>query len=342
MVREVATSDKRFQLVIAPAGTGKTKSMEALARAWKSAPGHRVVGLAPTARASAVLREDLGTVTDNVAKLNHLIWSAGKRQQAGQDIGVAPIPAELVERAATQVKDTTKPPSKLAEWFTSLGPGTLVVLDEAGMVSTPALDAAVGYLMWAGADVVAVGDTKQLPAVQSGGVLTDIAAEYGAMTLSHVVRFTDRAEGPASLALRNGDEAALGFYADKGRVHSGESVAVVTDGYEAWRTDVAAGADSILLAYGNETVTDLNARARQDRLGGADPGVEVELSDGLRASDGDTISTRHNERRLPLNAQDWVRNGDRWVVESAREDGSFAGAALPVAAPGVVAGGVCA
>ena len=83
------------------------------------------------------------------------------------------------------------------------------------MVSTQALEAAIGYLDWVGADVVGVGDTKQLPAVQSGGVLADIAAEHGAMTLSHVVRFTDQAEGPASLALRDGDEAALGFYAER-------------------------------------------------------------------------------------------------------------------------------
>jgi hypothetical protein len=40
----------------------------------------------------------------------------------------------------------------------------------------------------------------------------------------------------------------------------------------------------------------------------------VELSDGSRASVGDVIITRTNDRRLRLSATDWVKNSDRWTI----------------------------
>jgi hypothetical protein len=38
------------------------------------------------------------------------------------------------------------------------------------------------------------------------------------------------------------------------------------------------------------------------------------LADGNRASVGDVIITRTNDRRLRLAANDWVKNGDRWTI----------------------------
>jgi len=38
------------------------------------------------------------------------------------------------------------------------------------------------------------------------------------------------------------------------------------------------------------------------------------LADGNRASVGDLIITRSNDRRLRLTATDWVKNGDRWTI----------------------------
>ncbi|MEA5054415.1 MAG: transfer protein Tra, partial [Propionicimonas sp.] len=42
--------------------------------------------------------------------------------------------------------------------------------------------------------------------------------------------------------------------------------------------------------------------------------VETDLADGNRASTGDVIITRTNDRRLRVSATDWVKNGDRWTV----------------------------
>ncbi|MBK8460765.1 MAG: relaxase domain-containing protein, partial [Micropruina sp.] len=69
LVQAMATSGARVQLAIAPAGTGKTTAMAALAQAWTSAGGE-VLGLAPSAAAAAVLGDSIGAATDTMAKLS--------------------------------------------------------------------------------------------------------------------------------------------------------------------------------------------------------------------------------------------------------------------------------
>ena len=68
-----------------------------------------------------------------------------------------------------------------------------------------------------------IGDDQQLAAIGAGGVLRDIAPTHGAVRLDEVVRFADPVEAEASLALRDGDRAALGFYLDHDRVHVGDA-----------------------------------------------------------------------------------------------------------------------
>ena len=47
------------------------------------------------------------------------------------------------------------------------------------------------------------------------------------------------------------------------------------------------------------------------------------LADGNRASAGELIITRSNDRRLRTSASDWVKNGDRWTVSSVDRDGGL-------------------
>ena len=50
---------------------------------------------------------------------------------------------------------------------------------------------------------------------------------------------------------------------------------------------------------------------------------EVVLADGNRASVGDVIITRANDRRLRLTATDWVKNGDRWTITAVSNNGGI-------------------
>jgi hypothetical protein len=47
------------------------------------------------------------------------------------------------------------------------------------------------------------------------------------------------------------------------------------------------------------------------------------LADGNRASCGDVIITRSNDRRLRPSATDWVKNGDRWTITHVGRDGDL-------------------
>ena len=291
LVAEMATSGRRVALASAPAGTGKTTAMAALADAWRTSGGH-VIGLAPTADAAIVLGEDLGATTDTLDKY---VWS-------------------------TDPSTTTARP----HWFTRVGPDTLIVVDEAGRASTAGLDALIADALTKGASVRLVGDDGQLSSISAGGVLRDIAEATDALTLSEVVRFTSPAEAAAGLALHDADPAGIGFYIDHHRVHVGTDETAADMAYEAWRADLAAGGDSILLAPTNDVINALNARARIDRQA-ADPegatAPTVVLADGLGASVGDTIRTRKNNRRIAIGRTDFVRNGYRYTITEVLADG---------------------
>ena len=61
-----------------------------------------------------------------------------------------------------------------------------------------------------------------------------------------------------------------------------------------------------MLAPTRDLVAELNRRARAHRLASAPiTGPEIRLADGNRASAGELIITRHNDRRLRTSAFDW-------------------------------------
>jgi conjugative relaxase-like TrwC/TraI family protein len=287
LVRKMCTSGARLQLAIAPAGTGKTTAMRALTLAWTQ-DGGQVLGLAPSAAAAAVLAEQTGIHSDTLAKLT---WSL--------DHGDLP------------------------EWAGAVGRSTLLIIDEAGMADTLTLDTAVQFAINRGASVRLVGDDQQLAAIGAGGVLRDIQQSHGALHLTELHRFTNPAEAAASLALRESKPEALDFYLDHGRVHVGDLATTTGDAFAAWVSDRAAGLDTIMIAPTRNLVAELNRRARGHRLDHSPAASEVSLADGNRASIGDVIITRSNDRRLRLTATDWVKNGDRWTITQVGKHGDL-------------------
>ncbi len=286
LVRDLATSGRRVQLALAPAGTGKTTAMRALTTAWTYSGGN-VLALAPSATAASQLGEELGQSThaDTLHKLTYEI---------------------------------AKP--RPAHWVQAVDANTLLIIDEAGMADTLRLDYLISWALDRGASIRLIGDDQQLGAISAGGILRDIATTHGAARLVEVMRFTDPAEARATLALRDGDPAALGYYLDHDRVHVGDATTTSSQLFDAWLTDKRAGLDAIMLAPTREHVAALNQTAREHRLAGYRPGREADLADGNRASIGDTIITRRNNRRLRA-GNGWVKNGDRWQVDGVHRDG---------------------
>ncbi|PXX52776.1 conjugative relaxase-like TrwC/TraI family protein [Nocardia tenerifensis] len=294
LVRDFAGSSARLQLVIAPAGTGKTTAMQTLTRAWTS-EGGTVLAMSPLGSAAA-----------------HL----------GREIGTPGVTVDVLVTLADALATGALEPSRAPQWLQGIGPETLVIIDEIAKTPTLKLDSAVSWLLERGASVRAVGDDHQLASVAAGGVVRDIITAAGASTLTTVMRMADPGERAASLALREGDPAAIAYYTDHSRVQVGTLGTVAEQAFAAWDADRAAGLDTALLAPTRELVAGLNRRARTARLAREGlHGPQVELADGLSASAGDIIVTRRNNYRLRISATDHIRNGYRWHVEDVHADG---------------------
>jgi energy-coupling factor transporter ATP-binding protein EcfA2 len=283
----IAVSGRVLDVLVGPAGAGKTTAMNALRRAWETEHGAgSVVGLAPSAGAAQVLAEDLGIATENTAKWWQSHQTTGATFNAGQ----------------------------------------LVIVDEASLAGTLSLDRITRLAAEEGAKVLLVGDHAQLQAVDAGGSFGLLVHDRGdAPELVDVHRFTHAWEKTASLDLRHGRTDVIDSYDAHGRIHDGETEEMIDSAYTSWRADLLAGKSTVLVSDSNESVTALNTRARTDLiLDGAVRGPrEVDLHDGTRAATGDVVITRRNDRRLRA-GRGWVRNGDRWNAMDVRDDGSMA------------------
>ncbi|MGH8875460.1 MAG: MobF family relaxase, partial [Acidimicrobiia bacterium] len=122
-MRHLAQLDGRLVAVVGPGGSGKTYTIGAYAEAVEAA-GSRVIGVSTSAAAARKLGEDLGERwSGTIAMLRH----------------------------------------HLGRYGTGLAEGTVVIVDEASMVSTADLACLVEETERADGKLVLVGDPRQLP-----------------------------------------------------------------------------------------------------------------------------------------------------------------------------------
>ncbi|MEB4613729.1 MobF family relaxase [Leucobacter sp. M11] len=284
-IAKIGISGRTLDVLVGPAGTGKTTTMQALHAAWERRHGRgSVIGLAPSAGAADVLAGDLRVATENTAK-----WLHEHRH---------------------------------GNW--NLTGGQLVIIDEASLAGTLALDTITTHANAVGAKVLLVGDWAQLAAVDAGGAFGMLVRERAdAPELLDVRRFRNDWEKHASLGLRIGDTDVIDSYLAHDRITPGGYEEILEQAYQAWQHDQAAGKTSVLIAETLDTVSQLNNRARTDRILAGEVALEgVRLQDGNEGSRGDLVITRKNDRRLSL-GRGWVKNGDRWMVTRAHDDGAL-------------------
>ena len=284
-VAQIAVSGRTVDILVGPAGTGKTTTLGALRKAWEAENGRgSVVGLAPSAAAAQVLGDDLGIPTENTAK-----WIDAQTRNG---------------------------------W--ALNAGQLMIVDEASLAGTFILDTLAAHASQVGAKLLLVGDWAQLSAVDSGGAFGLIARDLDqAPELFDVRRFHNEWEKESSLGLRLGDLSVIDTYLEHGRVVDGDLQDMLDAAFAAWRTDLAAGKVSVMIAETVETVRALNERARLDRIiaGRVSATGAVDLRDETQAGRGDLVITRKNDRKLST-GKAWVKNGDRWIITATHHDGS--------------------
>lgn len=286
-VEQIARSGRRVDVLVGPAGAGKTTSLLKLREMWEATYGAGSVrGLAPTARAAEVLAESLAIETENTAK-----W--------------------IVETTRTIPR---KEPGGTFDF--ALKEGDLLIIDEASIAGTMALDTLRAQATAAGAKLLLVGDWAQLAAVDAGGAFGLITEQIGdPPELVNLHRFKADWEGAASKLLRLGNTGALDAYIENDRIEWGFSDTLLDHVIDQWKEDTTAGLDSLLIAPTNEMVQQLNETAQSWLIETGFVNTEdgIQLKHGA-AHPGDKIVTRKNNRTLFTTADRWVKNNDEWTV----------------------------
>lgn len=286
-VQRLVGDGAALSCLVGPAGTGKTTTIAVAADLWREA-GYQVRGLAVSAAAAGVLGGELRAPADTVAKLLY------------------------EHRRGPNVRDRF-----------AVRPGEVLIVDEASMLATSDFAQLTRIADAAQAKVVAVGDYRQLGAVDAGGLFRLLANDTRAAELSGMWRFHHQWERVASIALRDRNPAVADTYAKAGRLHHSTGHGAVDLMVARWARLVEGEGSVVMLAHRVDDTAALAFLARRHLV---HQGV-VE-ADGMRVGEqtigvGDQVVTTRNQRQLVTDRGMWVRNGDRWTVTHRTRSGAL-------------------
>ena len=262
----ILTSARRAEVMAGPAGSGKTRTVAEMARIWRECGAGEVIGLATSQTAANVLAQAGVTRAHNTAQF------LGHTEARRETRGALPV-----------------------------APGSLLILDEASMMSLADMAAILAIAHARDCKVVVTGDHEQLAAVEGGGAMMMLARRHGYVQLAEPQRFSQPWERDATLRLRAGDVTVLTEYAEHGRLRGGTPEDAIEQAYRGWLADFLDGKDTLLMARTEEQARELSRRARDDliRYGIVSAGPRLRLAHGERASAGDLVMARRNARAIP-------------------------------------------
>jgi len=282
-VKHLAELEGRVVTLVGPGGSGKTHAVGAYTKAAQAA-GYQVMGVATSATAARRLGDELRNS-----------WSGTIAMMRYQ----------------------------LDTYDTALPEGTVIVVDEASMVSTRDLAWLVSQADQCDGKVVLVGDPKQLPSIDSGGLFHRVVVDgHGVVTdLASVnQRQTLKVDRHALQQLRqDAQHAAVRAYAEDGRIHLGEDeYATKAAMVNAWWADTKAhGVDEVrMLASRRNEVAMLNQLARiRMRNAGLLHGPVITTKWETEFQAGDRIVVRDN-----WYSHSDLRNGQTGTITTINPD----------------------
>ena len=280
----VLTDGKRVSVVNAPAGSGKTRVLTEVGRAWAAAGLGPVVGITAAQSARNTLAAGVPISYNAAQFLGHLPGHRGARG-----------PVETIP-----------------------GPA-LLLIDEASTLPGPDLADLISYAEARGGKVILAGDTGQLQAVENGGGMSLLADALGYVRLAEPTRFRAAWEQAASLRLHDGDATVLAAYDQHGRIMGGEPEQMIDAAAAAYVALSADGTDTLLMAAEHALRRELSRRIRDDliQLGIVQAGPAVRLADGATASLGDLIVCTRNDHRVEAGEPGrTLANGDLLRIEA--------------------------
>ena len=289
------TDGRRVSVINAPAGAGKTRVLAEVAKAWEAAGLGPVVGITASQSARNTLAAGVTQSYNSAQFLGHLPGRRGAR---------GPVP---------------------------VAPGTLLVIDEASMMTGPDLADLITLAEKNGGKVIVAGDTMQLQAVQNGGGMSLLADRLGYVRLAQPVRFRAAWEQAATLRLRDGDVSVLAEYDQHARITGGDPEAMMDAAAAAYTTLTVAGTDVLLMAADHALRRELSRRVRDDliRLGLVRPGPGVTIADGTTANEGDLILCTRNDSKVEAGEPGrTLANGDLLRIDAITDKGLLVRRAL--------------
>jgi DNA transposition AAA+ family ATPase len=180
---------------------------------------------------------------------------------------------------------------------------TVLMIDEAAMLSTQTLADLTEGARTAGAKLILCGDDRQLASIERGGMFGPLKNEFGAAELRQVQRVRDIDQRAAFNAMHEGQfKPALDTFDKQGAIHwTATQIEAVRALGERYTRDCAASPDKsrFIFAYTNDQVRVLNSFARDLASKQGKLGAETILptADGPTAfAEGDRIQFTGNGR----------------------------------------------
>ena len=273
------TSDRRAEILVGPAGSGKTRTAAQVAELWRQAGLGEVYGLTTSQAARNVLREAGVDLADNTAEfLGHL---HGRREARG------PKPVR---------------------------PGTLLLLDEASMMSMADMAASCGWPPNQGCRVLITGDHEQLAAVEGGGGMMMLTRRWVTSSSPSPSGSLSEWERDATLRLRAGDTGVLA------RIRTSRAGCAAATRSRRWSWPAGRSSPTTSRARTRCCWPAPGSRPGRCPAGSATtcsttawsaPAPAVRLRHDAAASPGDLIVARKNDRRIIAGAPGrWLANRD--------------------------------
>ena len=308
-VLHITTGKKSVYCIDGLAGTGKSRVISASRHAFE-ASGYRVIGAAVCGKTALSLRETaglsgsytlaqvlyhlerttvLGRVKENLNPLNiaGYVLRFGLRNKPFRY-------TEPVDRRSWLEKAFKKRDTPL--FFDRK---TVLVVDEASMLGTRAMERLLYHLERRGAKLVLIGDARQLPAIEAGAPFRLAKDVLGSATLEEIKRQEKEWERIAVSELAGGDVSkALSSYHEKKQLDIKETPREAIAGLiAAWKENgLSSPANSAIVAGTNAQVDELNGIAQKERRKGGFLSRKSFTKAGVTYHEGDRILITERDR----------------------------------------------